>query len=92
MKKYVLKTTCVGYGNQEDLENLYKNDKEIEKSKFVKCMGSSIKELLDYLNYPTLKMFLNDWYIITYRSRFQGKPCLHLDWSRIDHVYVKEEN
>lgn len=40
---------------------------------------------------PGLKL-RNDYHVRYYKSRFNGKPCIDVDWSAIDHIFVKEDN
>jgi hypothetical protein len=46
------------------------------------------KEVLGMLGYDTKKFFAGDWAMNCARSFYQGIPCLYVQHSRIEHVFV----
>ena len=72
------------------LESLYEADREITFRTFARhvCIG----ELSDYLGYAYGRHVRglrlgNDYCVRFYRSKLNEKPCYHMDWSAIDHVF-----
>ena len=80
-----------GTASLQELETLYEHDKEITYATFAKYVDvPAISETLGYIppQRRTRGLKLKQDYHVTYsRSIFRGKPCFHLEWSAIDHIF-----
>lgn len=74
------------------LEALYEADQEITADTFFRHV--SLKEVSAELGYAfghEVGLHLKaDYHVSYYRSTWRGVPCLHLEWSRIDHIFVQD--
>lgn len=76
------------------LEALYEKDREITADTFFRHV--SLREVSEGLGYAFgaekglhLKA---DYHVAYHRSQWRGVPCFHLEWSGIDHIYVRPED
>jgi hypothetical protein len=49
------------------------------------------KEVMGMLGYDTKKFFAGDWAMNCARSYYQGIPCVYVQHSRIEHVFIDDE-
>jgi hypothetical protein len=62
-----------------------------------KHLGQALVEVEASLGYDTgserggLRMS-KDWAVSYARSVYRGRPCLYFAWSRIEHIFLKEES
>jgi len=90
MLKLQLQATCVGNHDTDALEIMAQHDREITYKTFARHVDiRSISELLGYAyDRGQEGMRLSQDYAVRfYRSVWKGKPCYHMDWSRIDHIF-----
>lgn len=76
------------------LESLYDHDREITSGTFFRHV--ELEEVSRMLGYayrrePGLHI-MKDWHISYYRSEWRGVQCYHLEWSGIDHIFVRQEH
>lgn len=74
----------------EELDTLYAHDREISYDTFARHVD--VRALAAELGYAYGNQekgvrLSKDPYVLFYRSHLRGKPCYHLDWSCIDHVF-----
>jgi hypothetical protein len=50
------------------------------------------KEVMGMLGYDSKKFFAGDWAMNCARSYYQGIPCIYVQHSRIEHVFVDDED
>jgi hypothetical protein len=50
------------------------------------------KEVIEMLGYDSKKFFAGDWALNCARSYYQGIPCLYVQHSRIEHIFVDEND
>ena len=92
--KAILVARCNdGMSTLAELETLYEHDREISYRTFAKrvCIPS-ISEQLGYAHGRHGKgLRLSQSYAVRfYRSIFRDKPCWHLTWSMVDHIFQCE--
>ena len=76
--------------NVEELELLYDNDREVTFDTFFRAV--SLKYVADLLGYSYgeekgLHLKKDSIGLQYFRSVYRGKPCWHLVWSKIDHIF-----
>lgn len=95
---YVLTARCTDEQTRlhiERLEAMYDCDREISAATFFRHVSMrDVAELLGYAYGRSQKgvRLMKDPTLRFYRSQWRGTPCFHLDWSAIDHVFVKPEH
>lgn len=77
------------------LEALYDHDKEVTRKTFFRRV--SMKEVAEMLGYAYGRWargvrLMKDWHLQFHRSKWRGVPCYHLEWSGIDHVFVRAQD
>jgi hypothetical protein len=87
---------CDGTMNDYDFNELYDNDREITYATFAKHVD--IPAISEYLGYHfgagaggrngRLRI-RDDRCISFFTSLFRGRRCWHMDWSAIDHIFLK---
>ena len=82
--------------NTYDFEELYGNDREVTYVTFAKHVDiPAISERLGYHYGPSKSgknghlRIRDDYCIRFYTSVFHGRRCWHMDWSSIDHIFLK---
>lgn len=90
-------TRCCDYiATVAQLEKLYAHDRKITYATFARHVDVQHLSLLLGYTFGQGKragLRLADDYAVTfYRSKFRGKVCYHLDWSRIDHIFISSED
>jgi hypothetical protein len=81
--------TCASGLSSRQLEEVEEHDREITSETFFRHVDRrTVSELLNYQFGRGPRLHLRDDYSLRYyRSKVNGKPCYHLDWSRIDHIF-----
>ena len=81
-------TTCVG-ANGEDIQEMVDVGEEISYGEFAREVGvQNIQELSESLGYGAGPLTLEkDYHVHYYRSTYQGRPCVFMDHSAIEHVF-----
>ena len=95
---YILVARCTDAQtplHKDRLEALYDADRTITARTFFRhvCM-QDVAELLGYAYGRWQKgvRLMKDWHLQFHRSTWRGVPCYHLEWSCIDHVFVRRED
>jgi hypothetical protein len=89
MKLQLIAQCNDGRATVEELEYLYDHDMQITFETFARYVDiAAISAMLGYSFGRQRGLKLRDDYAVQfYRSKFRGKPCYHLDWSDIDHIF-----
>ena len=90
-KDYRFLTTCVDIPSEdlEAFEEMMENAKSVTYETLRRhCEG--LREWEDMLGYGSWLRMKDDYAVSFYKSTFKGKPCYYFDWSRIEHVWVRE--
>ena len=90
---FIFETTCESVKDPRELWDMEARSRDITYQTFVRNVGreSLAREFPQY-NWARggkgirLK---NDPYVKYYKSYFRGKLCYGVDWSSIDHIWVK---
>jgi hypothetical protein len=87
---------CDGSMNTYDFNELYDTDREITYATFAKHVDiPAISERLCYHYGPAQSgkngrlRIRDDRCISFFTSLFRGQRCWHMDWSAIDHIFLK---
>ena len=91
-KAQLVARCCDGSMNQYDFDELYGNDREITYATFARHVDIPI--ISEYLGYhfgPGDKglRIRDDRCVKFFTSVFHGLRCWHMDWSAIDHIFLK---
>lgn len=89
MKLQLIARCNDGRATLRELDELYEHDRQITFATFARHVD--LKEISQELGYAFGREkglhLKDDWHVRYYRSRFRRKPCYHMDWSAIDHVF-----
>ena len=93
-KAVLVARCCDGRATLDELQHLYEHDREITFETFARNVD--LKEVSEELGYAYGRgeagvRLRKDPFVRFYRSEFRGKRCWHLDWSAIDHIYIKHD-
>jgi hypothetical protein len=93
MKPYAFLTDCI-HSDGESIRNMVDDPRayNVEYSTMLaQCEGMlEWAESVGYFRHPNQGLTLkNDWAVSYHRGFYQGQPCYWLDWSRIEHIWVK---
>ncbi len=86
MKEFI--TTCVT-APAELIGEMVDNATELEYSELLEHVTQEyLDEVFPQYRYVpvTLK---SDWSVSYWKSEYDGKPCVYVDWSRQEHVFVE---
>lgn len=74
----------------EALEALHAEGTEVSAETFFRHVSlKDVSRMLGYAYGCEHGLHLkNDYAVRYYRSRWQGAPCYHMDWSAIDHIFA----
>jgi len=79
--------TCCVSANGDDITNMVDEAREIKYDTFMKHVDK--EEVMNLLGYPCGNLRLkNDWCVRYYKSKYQGKPCVYVNHSAIEYVFV----
>ncbi len=80
-----------GRASLRELATLEEHDREITFETFARHVD--LRKISEYLGYSFGHQkglhLRKDYHVRYYVSRFRGQRCWHLDWSSIDHIFVK---
>lgn len=85
-------TSCIGAVG-EDINEMVDLPlkKEISNRHFIEKIAPKLgidKQILEMLDFETKKSFADDWALSCATSYYQGIPCVYVQHSRIEHIFV----
>lgn len=90
-KMHLYTRCCDGLATVEELEALYEKDRPISYRTFARRVNvEQLSKLLGYTfrrGQPGVRLE-TDYAVHFFSSKFKGKRCYHLEWSRIDHIFL----
>lgn len=94
---HVFVTSCVNAHNGEDINEMVDTPQrtQISSAYFIEKLAPKLgidMEVLDRLGYDSKKFFANDRGLNCARSHYQGVPCVYVQHSRIEHIFVDEKD
>lgn len=88
---YSFVTDCVS-ANGDDINEMVDIATEITVEEFLDKLGASPREKLMSLGlfhiYENFDEVLADWHISYFESTYQGKPCVYVCHSGIEHIFA----
>ena len=93
MHQWECVTTCV-YSTAELINNMVNAAREIKYETALRHLGAELLAEI-FPGYTWGKgtrqglRLKDDYHVSYYRSRFEGKPCLYVEWSGIEHVFTQ---
>lgn len=89
---YRFLTRCVET-TAEKLERMYDTQREVKYKTVLRHIGREhLDEVFPFYMNPPLRSLGRDYAVHYYMGRFEGRPCINIEHSRIDHIFVKEGN
>jgi len=85
-------TTCVDCEDGAALEEMVEKSRDITRNTFMKHVSKgerqSFEKGLGYALHPRAGLTMKkDWHVKYAKSKFQGKPCVFVVWSAIEHIF-----
>ena len=81
-------TSCVNAEGQ-DIHDMIDVNTEITRRTFVKHTDRQSRLTLEQdLGYSPDFRISKDWHVSYHKSTYQGRPCVYLRWSAIEHIFV----
>lgn len=95
--KYVFVTDCINAASGEDINEMVdlQINKSISNKNFIEKIAKGLgidSHVMEILGYDTKKFFSEDWALNCARSFYQGIPCVYVQHSRIEYIYVSKED
>ncbi|MFS1426965.1 hypothetical protein LMH73_007285, partial [Vibrio splendidus] len=92
--EYSFVTSCVG-ADGDDINEMkdMPSAQDIDCETFFKTIGKGISdEVVSMFELESIDEFINDWYTYANVGYYQGLPCVFLQHSGIEHVFVQSEH
>jgi hypothetical protein len=94
---HVFITSCVNAHNGEDINEMVDTPQKTEMSNayFIEKLAPKLgidQQVLSMLGYDTKKFFANDFALNCARSHYQGVPCVYVQHSRIEYIFVDQKD
>ncbi|MNQ94817.1 hypothetical protein D3C85_1103540 [compost metagenome] len=94
---HVFITSCVNAHNGEDINEMVDTPQKTEMSNayFIEKLAPKLgidQQVLSMLGYDTKKFFTNDFALNCARSHYQGVPCVYVQHSRIEYIFVDQKD
>ena len=94
---HVFITSCVNAHNGEDINEMVDTPRRTDMSNayFIEKLAPKLgidKQVLNMLGYDTKKFFANDYAMSCSRSQYQGVPCVYVQHSRIEYIFVDQKD
>jgi hypothetical protein len=92
MQQFKLAVRCVDLKQTDDLEQLYKKDREISFCYFAQhVLWQPLAKTMGYAigRHATGLRLANDYAVRFYRSTWQGETCFHMVHSAVDFVFTR---
>lgn len=94
---HVFITSCVNAHNGEDINEMVDTPQRTDMSNayFIEKLAPKLgidKQVLHMLGYDTKKFFANDYAMSCARSQYQGVPCVYVQHSRIEYIFVDQKD
>ena len=94
---HVFVTSCVNCPSGEDINEMVSHPlaKEISNGHFIKNIAPKLgikEDVMNKLGYDSVKFFSEDWGMNCNYSYYQGVPCVYVQHSRIEYIYVDEDD
>lgn len=73
-----------------ELDEVNEHDREITYRTFARKVDIGVLSAMLGYTYGRSNRGVRlseDWHVRFYRSKLNGKPCYHLEWSAVDHVF-----
>lgn len=91
--KHVLATRCCDQRDPAPLFVMYEAQREIRFATFAR--RTNWKPVAKALGYAVGAMkglhLRKDWHVRFFRAKWKGQPCYFMDWSGIDHIFLKRQ-
>ena len=94
---HVFITSCVNAHNGEDINEMVDTPQRTDMSNayFIEKLAPKLgidKQVLNMLGYDTKKFFAKDYAMSCSRSQYQGVPCVYVQHSRIEYIFVDQKD
>jgi hypothetical protein len=94
---HVFITSCVNAHNGEDINEMVDTPQKTEMSNayFIEKLAPKLgidQQVLSMLGYDTKKFFASDFALNCARSHYQGVPCVYVQHSRIEYIFVDQKD
>jgi len=94
-KNWVFLTDCIGSNDGPGIQAMVDGATDLTYATVRKHLGDALVELERALGYDVgherggLRM-RKDWAVSYARSQYQGRECIYVRWSAIEHIFVQE--
>ncbi len=90
--KFSLATRCVEQKDPQPLFDMYETAREVTFATFARRTDwKTVAKWLGYAVGSERGLHLRKDYTVSfYRAKWFGQVCYYMDWSRIDHIFLKQ--
>ena len=87
-KRYQFLTRCIET-QADKLERMYDTQREVKYRTVLKHIGRRhLDEIFPLYAQPPLRSLGRDHAVNYYKGVFEGRPCINIEHSRVDHIFV----